>query len=1004
MLKPHRENLAMQKQWFHFLQRLSLTAIVVGLIASLASTPMSSNAVNTFTTSRVSVSSDGLEGNSDSESPSISADGRFVVYSSLADNLVENDNNDLTDIFIHDRDSGETNLVTTSWDGLSANSLSFSPDISLNGRYVAFDSYATNLVNGDTNDTSDIFVYDNVEKTITRVSVSSLGYQSDKSSSSPSISADGRYVAFDSYATNLVIGDSNVECYYFTSPNPTNCPDIFVHDRTTGTTIRVSVNSDGVQGNGYSYSPDISSDGQLIVFESRATNLVGDEYLECNQPIWGNCIDIFVHDQVTGITKRVSVSSDGVQGNDGSYSPSMSSDGRYVAFSSDANNLVSDDTNGVQDVFVHDLETKETKRVSISTDGFQGNDWSGSPRISADGRYVAFSSNASNLVAGDNNNRDDIFVHDIDTGVTSLISVSTEGVQGNDWSGSPAISNNGRHVAYGSEATNLVSGDTNGMSDVFMHEIDGAISPPVGIDLDVYDSSISIQDDGSLGIINTKQKQPKQIVVKGSVSNQGAENAQGVSVNLWDGKPPTGKLLSTTQNITVNSGETISVPLEWIVQESGIQANLFLEVIPDPDQPDQNLSNNVSSSGTPAYVAFADYNFDPDTFSFENWKMTLTDFLAELVVYKFHLTPDVWRYIAGPVLYATYGLAGHCYGMAQASIIYWDTPSVKPVPIDTFAMEPWQVALDIHDQHVRQLLLVETKDIATLLNPSLFSPANAYARAKQRLSLNDAKPSILAGFFDDQKPDGTWYRAGHAVVAYKVVEIGNEKNIFVYDNRNPMSKSPSDIGAANIFTLRSEYGDFEYFESEYWDEAIALDPIRDPNEITAEMIEDIYEAIVRDLASQNKILSFFSWGGSSGFQNIKNTSLAPNHFVVVDDYGHKIGYENGLFVNQIPGAEFSEFESGFLLYLPASGAYTLNTIGTGNTNLNLSLAVPVNSTEIQETVFTDFEISYGVNATTTFSQETSDWRIKIDGSSDVLPTTNQRGSLLENVYLPILMR
>jgi len=225
---------------------------------------------------------------------------------------------------------------------------------------------------------------------VQRVSVASDGTQGNDNSWDPSISADGRYVAFFSHASNLVPGDTNGKA------------DVFVHDRVTGQTTRVSVASDGTEGNGYSWFPSISADGRYVAFESIASNLVpGDT---------NGVSDVFVHDRLTGQTTRVSVASDGTQGHSASDHPSISADGRYVAFESFASNLVPGDTNGKRDVFVHDRLTGQTARVSVASDGTQGNGDSIYPSISADGRYVAFVSGASNLVPGDANGNIDVFI------------------------------------------------------------------------------------------------------------------------------------------------------------------------------------------------------------------------------------------------------------------------------------------------------------------------------------------------------------------------------------------------------------------------------------------------------------------------------------------------------------------------------------------------------------------------------------------------------------------
>ena len=363
---------------------------LAGLVASLIifSLAISPALAAASDTTRASVASDGAQGNSDSYYPSISADGRYVAFQSDASNLVSGDTNGSPDVFVHDRQSGQTKRVSVASDGTQGSG-SY-PSISADGRYVAFMSAASNLVSGDTC-CSDIFVHDRQSGQTTRVSVASDGTQGNSGSEYPSISADGRYVAFRSYASNLVSGDTN------------GAVDIFVHDRQSGQTERVSVASDGVQGNDYSSYLSISADGRYVAFRSSASNLVSGD----TNGYW----DIFVHDRQSGGTTRVSLASDGAQGNYGSSYPSISADGRYVAFMSAASNLVSGDT-CCSDIFVHDRQSGQTTRVSVASDGAQGNNHSWYPSISADGRYVAFHSYASNLVSGDTNSAPDVFVHD----------------------------------------------------------------------------------------------------------------------------------------------------------------------------------------------------------------------------------------------------------------------------------------------------------------------------------------------------------------------------------------------------------------------------------------------------------------------------------------------------------------------------------------------------------------------------------------------------------------
>ncbi|MDX2078265.1 MAG: hypothetical protein SFZ02_17665 [bacterium] len=581
-------------------------------------------------TTRVSVDSNGVQANSGSTSVHISRDGRYIVFSSAASNLVPNDTNNTEDIFLHDRQTGQTTRVSVDsnevqgiqppvwYEGTIPNS------ISDDGRYVSFSSEMTNLVPNDTNGFSDVFVRDTQAGTTIRVSEDELGNQGNHFSLDSSLSADGRYITFASIASNLIPNDTNNAVDVFVrdlqtgqmervsvdsagiqandnsyTPHITgdgryvlftsfaknlieNDTDVttgtFRHDRTTGETIRIPFNGNGgftyyimgisddgnrfaitsddvalvaedynwmddvfmrdialgittpisafptlteVGANDESYLPSISDDGRFISFISRATNLVPNAYgvFSTNAYLYdrqteqatvisigmegvpafnatiltsisgdGNTIvfvsfadnlvpndtnnqqDVFAYDRLTTQITRVSVNSEGVPSGGMTTRIAVSDDGRHVVFTSAANGLVANDTNGKDDIFVHDRQTGQTTRVSVSSNGTQANEYSNNISISSDGRYVAFSSAASNLVANDTNGKDDIFVHDRQTGQTTRISVSSNSVQGNDSSTHVALSDDGRYVAFTSYATNLVAGDTNSASDVFVHD------------------------------------------------------------------------------------------------------------------------------------------------------------------------------------------------------------------------------------------------------------------------------------------------------------------------------------------------------------------------------------------------------------------------------------------------------------------------------------------------------------------------------------------------------
>ena len=421
---------------------------------------------------------------SNSLGAAVSRDGRYVAFTSFDSNLVAGDTNNATDVFVRDRATGTTTLVSTTTDGsLSAGAFDVATPslaVDIQGHvYVVFSSNASNLVDGDTNGTSDVFVKDLTTGITTRVSTDSNGQQGNDPSgafnSRPAIAIDNDghiVVAFSSHASNLVPDDTN------------DVTDIFVKNLTTGITTRVSTGSNGAQGNlgsGEDSSPSLAVDGHgnvYVAFVSWADNFVA---ADTNQ-----APDVFVKNVTTGATVRVNTSSSGEQANGFpgmGTSPSLAVDGDgrvYVAFSSGATNLVAGDTNGFTDVFVKDLTSGITTRVSTDSQGNAGNfhssDFS-SPSLAVDGNghlYVAFASNASNLVAGDNNNATDVFVKDL-TGPTTLVSTDSSEHPGNFPSSvmgqSPALAVDASghfYVAFSSFATNLVAGDLNGQSDVFL--------------------------------------------------------------------------------------------------------------------------------------------------------------------------------------------------------------------------------------------------------------------------------------------------------------------------------------------------------------------------------------------------------------------------------------------------------------------------------------------------------------------------------------------------------
>ncbi len=464
---------------------------------------------------------DGVIGNGPSSRASPSHYGRFVVFQSAASNLVPDDTNGVPDIFLRDLEAQTTVRVSVAWasGGAQANGGSDSPVISADGRYVAFASAADNLVPGDTNGESDVFVFDRQTQTLTLASrasgangtigngysglpaltadglavvfessatnlgpvvpdgVSQIygrdlethttfllsrasgpdGAAGNLSSEQPTIAADGGRIVFESFANNLVPGDTN------------DSVDVFAYHFDTQTTTLISraAGSSGAVGSAGGYSPAISGDGNWVTYTSESTNLVA---ADTN----GSIADVFLRDlqSQTVALASVAVGATGGEGNGNSSETRISTDGRYVAFTSGAYNLIPDDTNGFADVFVYDRQDLTTTRVSVASDGAEGNESSDRSTISADGRYVAFQSLARNLAAGDDNGAPDIFVRDRLTNSTTLVSRTAAGGVGNGPSTAPAISDSGRYVAFISAASNLVAGDTNGHPDVFVYDRD----------------------------------------------------------------------------------------------------------------------------------------------------------------------------------------------------------------------------------------------------------------------------------------------------------------------------------------------------------------------------------------------------------------------------------------------------------------------------------------------------------------------------------------------------
>ncbi len=392
--------------------------------------------------------------NAASGQPSISGDGRFVAFASAATNLtVPPVSATAPQIYVFDTIVQAARLVSSAADGTPANDACSQPSISADGRVVAFTSKATNLVAGAAKATTNVYARVGAGPVI--LVSSGVGGPTNGPSYQPAVSGNGRFVVFTSTADNLIAGDDNGK------------PDVFEHDLTTGATRRVSVGPHGVQADGPSSNPAVSADGQFVTFASISGNLVGHQAKPTEQ--------VYVH--AGAQTALVSLGRGNRRQNAAVAPPftqisSISADGRYVAFDSDATNLTRHGTNGHTNVFVRDRLRHRTEMVSLSNTGAAGTDDSFAPSISADGHYVIFDSLADDLAPGAAPGPN-VYLRDLAHAATTAVDVSTESRPRSPELQTgllqqPVISRNGAIGVFESGADNLVGTASNGVENLFL--------------------------------------------------------------------------------------------------------------------------------------------------------------------------------------------------------------------------------------------------------------------------------------------------------------------------------------------------------------------------------------------------------------------------------------------------------------------------------------------------------------------------------------------------------
>jgi hypothetical protein len=415
----------------------------------------------------VSKSSTGVLGNGPSRNPSISADGRYVAFESTAKNLVPNDTNGVTDIFVHDRQIGQTTRVSVTHNGGQANGASFEAAISGDGRFVSYSSKATNLVAnpiyppkidcGDTsgherNPSIQVYLYDRQTGAVTQASVNNQGVSANCRSWLSDISGDGTYVVYGSHATNLV-----------DPPKNNKKRDTYIYNRITKQVRYANLTPQGTRPDQGAGLVDISSSGRYVTFNTKSGLF---------DPIDNNkTFDVILLDQQTNQTKLISLNESGRVGPEISHYSDVNTNGQYVVFQT-LNQLTSEDRNNVTDIYLRDIVNNQTILITSPNSGQQANGNSRSGKLSGDGRYVTFISSANNLVANDTNGTEDLFMRDMTNGQITRLSVTLSGAQtSGSLNGTHAISTDGTFVAFSSSANNLVSGDNNGKPDVFVRSL-----------------------------------------------------------------------------------------------------------------------------------------------------------------------------------------------------------------------------------------------------------------------------------------------------------------------------------------------------------------------------------------------------------------------------------------------------------------------------------------------------------------------------------------------------
>lgn len=908
---------------------------------------------------RVSVSTGGAQGNGDSGSFGIymPAEGSRVYFASPATNLVAGDTNGTWDIFVRDLNNDQTDIISTAQGGIQGDQMSSnSVYASADGRYVVFQSSATNLVANDTNGYPDVFLKDMNTGYVELISVATDDTQGDDGSGwsgGLAVSNDGRYVAFTSHATNLVTNDTN------------GFRDTFLRDRQAGTTIRISVSNAGEQGNDYVGGVDISGDGSYITFSSRATNLTAEQ-------LGGMFLYHVPTQQLDFIASSNVVSS-----------PQISLDGVWVVFYSDNADLVTEDTNNVQDTFLYNRLNGTFARVSVSTDSGEGNGASWYGAISSNAQYVAFASEATNLVSDDNNGVIDIFVRDMESGQTIRVSKTEDGVEANNASrGRPlTISADGQRVAFSSTATNLVANDTNGEADAFVVDIlSWEDLPPTAVsDLTAIEGStagtvdLSWTAPGGDGDVGTAVSYAVRYADSPIVTELGWLNATDVP------DEPLPQTAGTMQNMTVSglaAGQTYYFAIraeDDAGQMSGLSNSPSVTLQSDGDTgflPEPNGYQFENGSGHTSWEIFR------DTFGADNVEWTI----AGKTVKK----PAALAYFT--IHYNGTGAHGVCSAMSASSgLIYktWVDPS------DFLQQQGVANTWEIPEPVVNGSYWENDAVANLLLRYQGYQQGQEIRNAKRTYNMSlEEMVNALTGSIDNgfympyylsiSGPYGNEC-VGHALLPYDYEQNNDIVSVYVYDPNHPG-------GSDQFVNINLADNSWEY---DHKNSIGTWGSNKNCADIKA-LALSLWQSSPTPPWNFLGLPTTTALSENAAFYDVSVQGDA--NLLIIDDHGREIGYRDGAFQNTIPNAS---------LYVPDDviPGVVPSHPERYDIDLNTNFTVTVNYTE-PGSAEVNYFMPQGVVAISGFGQSQTTDHLVVDRDSQMIEV--KAGSMSEDRSLSYL--